>query len=370
MRIVLVVPGGVDPPGGERIIPFVHDLVRRLSAEHHVRVLAIGHDPTPGTWQLFDAQVVNLPIGEHSKADVARVLLEVRRHAGHGGTPDVVHALWANLPGLAASTVGRRLGAAVVVSVGGGELASLPEIGYGGGLSGGTRTLARTSIRLAHAVTVATEWMRRHVADEGGRVHEVIPLGADTAVFRPATSFDPHHLVHVGSLNRVKDQDLLLRGVAERLATAPHTRLTMVGADTLDGHHRRLADELGIADRVTFTGWLPPTEVAEVLRTAAWHVLTSHHDAGPLAVVEAAACGVPTVGTPVGHVADWAARPEPAAITIDHRSPIGVAEALARATSPGVRERVAPRALAWATAHDADATAAAFLHLYRRLAAS
>jgi glycosyltransferase involved in cell wall biosynthesis len=365
-----VVPGGVDPPGGMRIIPFVHDLVRRLAAVHDVSVLAVGHDPSPGTWRLFDAEVVNIPVGAHAKGDIARVLLDARRHAERGGRPDVVHALWANLPGLTAATVGRRLGAHVVVSVGGGELAALPHIGYGGGLGRGTRTLALASLRLAHAVTVATDWMRHHVTVAGARVDEVIPLGVDTALFRPDTTFDPDHLVHVGSLNRVKDQDLLLRGLAVCLQRAPQTRLTIVGADTLGGHHERLVAELGIADRVTFTGWLPPADVAAVLRTAAWHVLTSHHDAGPLAVMEAAACGVPTVGTPVGHVADWASRSTPAAITIDRRSPEGVADALARAMQPGVRERTAAPALAWARAHDADATVAAFDHLYRRLAAN
>lgn len=370
VRIVLVVPGGVDPPGSTRVIPFVHDLVERLSARHHVRVLALGHDPSPGSWRLFDAEVVNIPIGAHGRGDVARVLQQAAHHAGVGGRPDVVHALWANLPGLAAGTAGRRLGARVVVSVGGGELAAVPAIGYGGGLARGTLTLARTSLRLAHAVTVATDWMRRHVTDAGARVDEVIALGADTRVFHPGTGHDPQHLVHVGSLNQVKDQDLLLRGMAVHLATHPTARLTIVGADTRGGHHARLARELGIDGRVTFTGWLPPHEVADVLRTASWHVLTSHHDAGPVAVVEAAACGVPTVGVPVGHVADFVERSEPAALAIAHRTPEAVAAALARAAEPGVRERTSAAARSWALAHDADATAAAFELLYRRLVAS
>src|SRR6478609_1840340 len=70
MRIVLVVPGGVDPPGSPRTIPFIHHLVERLSADHRVTVLAVGHDPQPGEWRLFEADVVNIPIGEHSKSDI------------------------------------------------------------------------------------------------------------------------------------------------------------------------------------------------------------------------------------------------------------------------------------------------------------
>ncbi len=35
------------------------------------------------------------------------------------------------------------------------------------------------------------------------------------------------------------------------------------------------------------------------------HVLSSRHEAAGVAVLEAAACGVPTVGSDTGYVADW-----------------------------------------------------------------
>jgi glycosyltransferase involved in cell wall biosynthesis len=385
MRIVLVVPGGVDPPGAARTIPFIHHLVERLSADHRVTVLATGHDAQPGEWRLFDADVINIPVGNHSKTDIARVVATATRRATAGGRPDVVHALWANLPGLVAGVIGRRHGAPVVVSVGGGEFANLADIGYGGAQTAGTRLLASTAVRLATTVTVATEWMRDHVTAAGVQVGEVIPLGADTRIFQPrsAGAADPTALVHIGSLNRVKDQDLLLRAMAIVVARQPDVHLTIAGADTLHGHHARLAAELGVTDRITFTGHLPPQQVAAVVREASWHVLTSRHDAGPVAVLEAAACGVPTVGVRVGHVADFTSpgfagagfadadfAGAPAAMAIDQRTAQVVARTLLRAVGAGERPAIAERAERWARAHDADATAAAFEMLYRRLAAS
>ena len=388
MRIVLVVPGGVDPPGAPRTIPFIHHLVESMSADHQVTVLAVGHDPHPGEWRLFDADVINIPIGEHSKGDILRVVASATRAVSRGGRPDVVHGLWANLPGLVAGAVGRRHGAPVVVSVGGGEFARVPDIGYGGGLHAGTRRLAGAAVRLATTVTVATEWMRTHLAADGIAVDEVIPLGADTRIFhsRPAQVADPMRrircsrnpmqpnpmqLVHVGSLNRVKDQDLLVRAMAELGAMGVEAHLTMVGGDTMDGHHARLATELGVGERITFTGQLPPAQVADVVRGASWHVLTSRHDAGPVAVLEAAACGVPTIGVRVGHVADFT-RPDvaPAAVPIDEHTPIAAARTIARTLTGDDRPAIAERAERWARAHDADATARAFEVLYRRLAAN
>jgi glycosyltransferase involved in cell wall biosynthesis len=372
MRIGLVVPGGVDPPGGERVIPFVHHLVESLSAQHDVTVVAVGHDREAAEWTLFGARVVNVPLGTHSKADIARVLVQVPKAMGHRGRPDVVHGLWANLPGLAAVAAARRFSVPSVVSVCGGELAAVPEIDYGGGLRTGTRRLAIAALRGATEVTVATEWMHRHVFNASSSAGEIIPLGADLRHLTTSSSAvtDPNRLVHVGGLNRVKDQDLLLRAFALLAADRPALTLTIAGGDTLDGHHRRLAEELGVAERVTFLGHVPHEQLGEVLHGAALHLLTSHHDAGPVAVIEAAACGVPTVGTDVGHVADFSAGHSRAAVAVRDRSPAAFADAVgALLDDRPRRDELAANAQRWALRHDAVFTALTFEALYRRLSA-
>jgi glycosyltransferase involved in cell wall biosynthesis len=372
MRIALVVPGGVDPPGGARVIPFVHSLVESLAADHEVTVVAVGHDERQSEWTLFGALVVNVPLGTHSKADIARVLLQVPRAMTRHGRPDVVHGLWANLPGLAAVVAARRFGVPSVVSVCGGELASVPSIGYGGGLRPGTRRLALAALRGATEVTVATEWMHEHVRAAGGRVGEVIPLGADLRHLSASHTVvaAPDHLVHVGGLNGVKDQELLLRSFAALILARPAATLSIAGGDTLDGHHVRLAKELGIDDRVTFLGHVSHDRLGDVVYGAALHLLTSHHDAGPLAVLEAAACGVPTVGSRVGHVADFARMATPGAFAVDERSPQAFAAGIAALLDDGSRrDAMAARAKQWAECHDAAFTALAFETLYRRLSA-
>ena len=105
-----------------------------------------------------------------------------------------------------------------------------------------------------------------------------------------------------------------------------------------------------------------------MVRGAALHVLTSHHDAGPIAVLEAAACGVPTVGTAVGHVADLAALPEPGAVAVPSRDPAVLAAAMvALLRDRPRRDALAHSAQRWAEQHDADFTADCFDVLYRRL---
>jgi glycosyltransferase involved in cell wall biosynthesis len=372
MRIVLVVPGGVDPPGSERVIPFIHGLVADMSSRHDVLVIAVGHDTQTGSWPLFGATVFNVPVGRHSKADIARVIRTVSSIAARDGRPDVVHGLWANLPGLAASLAARRHRCPSIVSVCGGEFVAQRDIGYGGGLRRGTLWMARSATGSATAVTAATWWMAKHVADRGGCIDEIIPLGADTSIFYPRNANQSaNRLVHVGNINRVKDQALLLHAFREVLDTSASATLDIAGLDTLDGEMQALASTLGIDKHVNFHGYLQPPQLAAMLDGATLHVLSSRHDAGPVAVLEAAACGVPTVGTSVGHVADFAAMPHPAAVAVDGHRPELLADAIvALMSDESRRSALKARALDWAIAHDSRHTSHSFEALYRRLIAN
>ena len=94
-------------------------------------------------------------------------------------------------------------------------------------------------------------------------------------------------------------------------------------------------------------------------------VLPSRHEAGPVAVREAAAVGVPAVGSAVGHVREWA--PE-AAVAV----PPGEPETLARAVADllrddGRRMDLARSAQERSLREDADWTAARFEELYREM---
>jgi len=94
-------------------------------------------------------------------------------------------------------------------------------------------------------------------------------------------------------------------------------------------------------------------------------VVSSRHEAGPVAMLEAAAVGVPTVGTAVGHVRDWA--PD-AAVAV----PVGDAAALAGAIAELLRDdarrlAIARRAQELALREDADWTCARIEELYAEL---
>lgn len=168
----------------------------------------------------------------------------------------------------------------------------------------------------------------------------------------------------MASLNRVKDHATLVEAVAIA-AREIDVRLDLVGEDTLSGAVHAHAARLGIVDRVAFHGFRPSDELPAFYDAAHVYVQASRHEAGGAAILEAAASGLPIVGTSVGYVAELA--PD-AAVAV----PRGDAAALARAIvealrNPDLRSRLATRARAFAVAHDVDWTATQLERLYQSL---
>jgi glycosyltransferase involved in cell wall biosynthesis len=264
-----------------------------------------------------------------------------------------------------AAGTARHLGVPLVVTLDSGELTAIDDIGYGLQRRWFDRRAVATALRAATRVTVGTEFMARRMPPGATAAPiEIVPIGVDAALFpasRPAEG-PPWRLLRVASLNRVKDYPLLLHAVASVMARGIDVHLDIVGEDTLDGEMQALARALGLDARVTFHGFQPTDVLGAFYGRAHLHVVSSRHEAAPVVVLEAAAAGVPTVGTAVGYVADWS--PE-RAIGV----PIGDADALAGAISDLLadrarRERLAAAARAWTLAHDADWSAAQFERIY------
>jgi glycosyltransferase involved in cell wall biosynthesis len=200
-----------------------------------------------------------------------------------------------------------------------------------------------------------------------------IPLGVDRGTFPPRAPVARDtsravRLVHVASLNLVKDQGMLLRAFAQLVATGRDVELDIAGHDAMNGEIQASAQALGVAARVRFHGRVDSAKVRELLAGADIHVVSSLHEAGPLAMLEAAMVGVPTVGTRVGHVSEWA--PDAALA-----GPPGDASALAANVirlidDDGLRLALAAEAQRRALAEDADCTARLFEAQYRAAVAA
>jgi glycosyltransferase involved in cell wall biosynthesis len=152
----------------------------------------------------------------------------------------------------------------------------------------------------------------------------------------PTAPEAPPTAVYAGRLHRFKGVHLAVRALAE----LPEWRLEVAGAGTESDSLRRLARELRVEGRVEFHGRLEQPSLWRLLRRADVFLLPSFKEGGGMAVVEAAALGLPVVAFDGGGTAAVAefypdARFELVPPEESHR---GLAAALARLgkrTTPG-----------------------------------
>jgi glycosyltransferase involved in cell wall biosynthesis len=215
----------------------------------------------------------------------------------------VLHAFWLDEPGWVAAWAARQLGVRAVLSLAGGELSRMADIHYGLQLWPGRGALVRWSARQAAVVTAGSRAYaaaaQAHFAAHGlNRAVGVAPLGVDLERFRPqpAGPEAARRLLHVGSLAPVKDQALLLRAFRRVAAVRPEAELVIVG----EGPLRAQLEAQAAGLPVRFIGAVPHDQLPRQYASAAMLVQTSRHEAQGLAVLEAAACGLAVVGTPVG----------------------------------------------------------------------
>jgi glycosyltransferase involved in cell wall biosynthesis len=115
-------------------------------------------------------------------------------------------------------------------------------------------------------------------------------------------SHDVVNLLSVGRLSPEKGQALLLRALARLIVEYPGIRVRFAGTGPLDRELRRLADELGLAEYVSFLGYV--RDMPSLYAATDLVVQSSFTEGLPNVILETAFLGVPVVATAVGGTAE------------------------------------------------------------------
>ena len=339
LRIGLVVPG-FSADEHDWWIPALRDLVVGLREHIDPTVFALRYPHSTSPYRVFDVPVV--PFGGAEARRFGRLPMIVRatravRASLLTGQLDGVHALWAHEPGLVATVACAGTGRRPLVSLLGGELADLPDIGYGGQISRFNRWASNLALRHAHAVTVGSESLRDLGAQRGYAVagwHR-LPLGVDTRKFSPqgapgnAPLLDGHPcLLSVGALIPVKGPELLLECFAAVYQQLPGARLHLIGEGALRQRLVETVRSMDLVAGVRFHGAIDHVDMPGVYRQADVVMVTSHFESQSVAAVEAAACGRTLIGPAVGVLPEI----DGAEICVSH-APSAIAAALLQALS-------------------------------------
>ena len=234
------------------------------------------------------------------------------------------------------------------------------------------RVLFPRSLRRARRVIAISESVKRDIVrffPWAGPKVTAVPLGVDRQLFSPApegsvrASGEPPFVLGVASPAPHKNVDGLLRAFALAADAVPGLRLRLAGmvtrtTEALAG----LAESLGLAGRVEFTGRVDDAALAELYRQAAVMVFPSRYEGFGLPALEAMACGCPVIAS------DRASLPEvvgDAALRVDPDDVEAMAAALRRVLGDaGLRSELRCRGLARAAGLSWDLTAERTLDVY------
>jgi glycosyltransferase involved in cell wall biosynthesis len=322
-RVAYVI-GELDKGGAEYQLVELLRHLDRTRWEPHLTVLSEG-----GYWaeevRRLDVPVVGLPRGGH--LDLARV--RALRRTLRSIAPAVLHTvLWA------ANCYGRLaafgLGIARVVTA---ERNAIARPGWEIAIERALDPL--TDVYLVNAAAVGHE-LERHglparkmrVVHNGVDLSRFPPFASDRTAARAALGLPPNRrlVAQVGRLAPQKDYPTYLQAAA-RLATRHADVDFLVIGDGPDGEAlRRLAAELGLAERVRWLGLRH--DVPAILAGVDVLVLASRYEGLPNVVIEAMAAGAAVVATDVGGCRELL-RPEREGLLVEPGRPQAIADAVA-----------------------------------------
>ena len=132
-----------------------------------------------------------------------------------------------------------------------------------------------------------------------GRIRVIHP-GVDCQSYTPASGLDRAHpptFLYVGRLKRYKGVEVALRGLALARRQRPDLALDSAGSGDDAPRLTRLAEELGLTSAVRFHGFVTETRKRELFRSAWANLFPSPKEGWGLTVIEAAACGTPSLAS-------------------------------------------------------------------------
>jgi glycosyltransferase involved in cell wall biosynthesis len=254
----------------------------------------------------------------------------------HGPPPDLVHAHYAHLAGAAALPWTRERGIPLAVSVHGGDVL-VPALA----------APSTPVLRAADVVMCNSRGSLRRAAELAGSGEHmrVVHLGTDVPA---ASELPPKHgqptIATLANVDPRKRHEDVLRA----LPALPGVRWSVIGDGPALGGLERLARELGVEDRVSFTGRVPPAQAHAELARCHVMALPSIDEAFGVAYIEALARGVPAIGCKgedgpeeIGSLADGM-------VLVAPRDPEAIAEAVRAALAD---ETLPARAREGAVAH-------------------
>lgn len=253
----------------------------------------------------------------------------IQQLLGQVGKFDLIDAHYLYPDGVAAVWLGRRFGLPVVVTARGSDVTLIPKYHFPRLLI--TRALSKAAAIIAVSSALKQELVRLGVPSS--RV-TVLRNGVDTELFKPPrdrnvararVGFLRPTLLSVGLLIERKGHERTIRA----LAYLPEFELVIVGDGPDRKRLERVAQTIGVSERVRMIGSRPHYELSEMYGAADMLVLSSTREGWANVLLESMACGTPVIVSNIPGSCEIVQRPE-AGLIVEENTPEAIARAIRR----------------------------------------
>ncbi len=333
------------------------------------------------------------------------VLAGYKRFLREYGRPDIVHAE-AAYPLGAIATLGTPTGGPrIIPNLQGADVLNYPDVDYGYGRYRAARYLLRRTFTAAAMVRCNSAMMRDVIISDYGCAPakakvilrnigswSFLPPGTDLPTYRAAcrAKLEQEYpqlkgrpfILSISRLHPFKGIEYLLEALADynpeesdshspfTIYHSPLPFLMIAGPGRSTAHFgdyaallKRKAAELGVAERVIFTGEIPYIQSRDYLAAADVVAISSVVDALNKVALEAAAVGTPTLLTSSTGAAAYIER-EGIGIAVPPRSGPALADGLRQTLTANISLRAMQRGPAWAEQFRSVTIADQLLELY------
>jgi glycosyltransferase involved in cell wall biosynthesis len=228
------------------------------------------------------------------------------------------------------------------------RLIAVPQVSLVAGQSVGPETLWRRALERADWIVAPVPGVLAEILAVDPALGEKASIIPDAHEREPARidpiPWNPPHLVALGRLDPIKGLDVALDAFARLAPRYPGLRFTIAGQGPARASLEARGRDLGVSDRVTFTGYVTDDQADALRQSASIMVMPSRLEGFGIAALEVARAGRPLIASDIVALRDVVAREE-SGLLVPPGDPSSLAEAMARLLDDhGLAERLGARA--------------------------
>jgi len=192
---------------------------------------------------------------------------------------------------------------------------------------------------------------------------DIIYNGVDLGNLKPGKKSDVPTVLYLGRLKAYKSVDVLIKAFVKVVSQVKDAQLVIAGSGDEEGSLKKLAQELGVSDKIKFTGKINEERKRAYLQNSWVFVNPSMMEGWGITTIEAMACATPVVASDVAGLRDSVDNPNNGFLV-----PYGDVDAFAKKITlllqdQKLRMRMSENATAWASNFNWDKSSQNFLHI-------